>query len=653
MARRLRSQIQRGARNAVQGRRGARAVRRVIDRPEYDGDNDGFITNPLTGRDEIPWNRATESAEEAIRKFFGGKIPESVGRTIGQLEGTGQIRRRSGPRQTTIGRRPIAQSERLRSLGGVLGTSESLVPRRLNSPATPGSSQPPLTTAEMINRLALAFLPQVKEVAGRDAAFFKNYVNDVDAILNKKFGKLETLEDFRAAFKQYTRTYLLGFGQTLDDDDRAFLSGVLYAVTLTPELFKAQKFLSLRKKFGEGGSAGAGTASLSPIKRVQSSASLPALVKGGGVIIDYFRSLKTDLNEYMGTRMDTISAQSAMAVLRDRRGSDITKPADGEDSDALLRDMVRVAETMTGIHESFHAIHNQRGWLDLFPTGQQSGAEVMAALMRTAGQHRDELIEHNAARLVDQLFRNELKDIALLEYQFQRWQLEDPSARSNASYPDFFRDKMMNTPPGSDEQLWWLQFATVTQQHFLQGWYDVYALLGNPQHKELQDALGALMMGDRTPLAKIQMEDRAKIMAFFKDFLALEGEDMAGYKAGFGVPDLLEMAALRMQAPKQWDDLTDQEIADFRSALKYISSYAKDKYSWYRGDFPERPSLEGVAEIAALWLANGRSMPPVIDRNTGKDKLTPARRAAIDKMFTWLLGYDALIQGLKNQTGTP
>lgn len=50
------------------GRRGGSSM----GRPSYDGDGDGFITNPVTGRDEIPWNKDKESPEDAIRRFFGG-----------------------------------------------------------------------------------------------------------------------------------------------------------------------------------------------------------------------------------------------------------------------------------------------------------------------------------------------------------------------------------------------------------------------------------------------------------------------------------------------------------------------------------------------------------------------------------------------------
>ena len=61
------------------GRKSSRRVRKILKRPKFDGDADGFITNPLTGRDEIPWFKDRgESAEDAIKRFFGGKLPRGI-----------------------------------------------------------------------------------------------------------------------------------------------------------------------------------------------------------------------------------------------------------------------------------------------------------------------------------------------------------------------------------------------------------------------------------------------------------------------------------------------------------------------------------------------------------------------------------------------
>jgi len=85
-----------------------------MKRPEYDGDNDGFITNPLTGEDDIPWNKAKETAEEAIAKFFGGKVPE---------------------RRETIGEAVERAQRRMRPIDG----SGRLKPEDLDLPALPRS----------------------------------------------------------------------------------------------------------------------------------------------------------------------------------------------------------------------------------------------------------------------------------------------------------------------------------------------------------------------------------------------------------------------------------------------------------------------------------------------------------------------------------
>lgn len=58
---------------AKKAKRSRAKPRKRVDPVSYDGDNDGKITNPLTGADEIPWNRDTESPQEAIAKFFANR----------------------------------------------------------------------------------------------------------------------------------------------------------------------------------------------------------------------------------------------------------------------------------------------------------------------------------------------------------------------------------------------------------------------------------------------------------------------------------------------------------------------------------------------------------------------------------------------------
>jgi HK97 family phage prohead protease len=102
----------RGARRAGipgGGGRGKRKLRGgAPDKPAYDGDNDGFITNPLTGRDEIPWNKDTESPEEAINKFFRrGGATRKRGLTGKPIEARPKQRQQAKPKA-----KPLSDKER-------------------------------------------------------------------------------------------------------------------------------------------------------------------------------------------------------------------------------------------------------------------------------------------------------------------------------------------------------------------------------------------------------------------------------------------------------------------------------------------------------------------------------------------------------------
>lgn len=101
------SRIGRRARNIVRGR---------IDKPEYDGDNDGFVTNPMTGRDDLPF-ASVPQASGPRRKPGRWTPPPTKSRptepTFEQMSG-----------ETPRGRRPAS--------GG--GDNK---PPRLPKPATP------------------------------------------------------------------------------------------------------------------------------------------------------------------------------------------------------------------------------------------------------------------------------------------------------------------------------------------------------------------------------------------------------------------------------------------------------------------------------------------------------------------------------------
>lgn len=129
----LASRVKRAARAVASRRGGAGKARKVSKRagkrPEYDGDNDGFITNPLTGQDDIPWNKATETAEEAIAKFFGGKVPERR-QTIGET---------AKPKPDTM---PAAPEKRREALTGPPAQRVTDATKPMRDGAAPSKPEP-------------------------------------------------------------------------------------------------------------------------------------------------------------------------------------------------------------------------------------------------------------------------------------------------------------------------------------------------------------------------------------------------------------------------------------------------------------------------------------------------------------------------------
>ena len=77
-----------------------------LKKPLYDGDGDGKITNPLNGRDEIPWNKDKESPDDAIRRFFSGRGAAARRGLTGKPIG------RSGERKPAAPARRLSDEER-------------------------------------------------------------------------------------------------------------------------------------------------------------------------------------------------------------------------------------------------------------------------------------------------------------------------------------------------------------------------------------------------------------------------------------------------------------------------------------------------------------------------------------------------------------
>lgn len=132
----VRGAIQRAGRAAAgatrKGKKTTRVARSAADRPQYDGDNDGFITNPLTGEDDIPWDKTNETAEEAIAKFFSqrGSITPQRRETVGEIAGSA-----TKPQKAPAPQLDGPTSQRMQDV---------MRPMRGGKPLTPGTPPTPL-----------------------------------------------------------------------------------------------------------------------------------------------------------------------------------------------------------------------------------------------------------------------------------------------------------------------------------------------------------------------------------------------------------------------------------------------------------------------------------------------------------------------------
>ena len=126
------------ARRAATPRGGGRGFRRRLEKPKFDGDNDNFITNPLTGVDDIPWQKDRETPDEAIKRFFGGRMPSAVPPTIGQM--SGQRRRRTVMGSILNGRKRKKPKRGIRvGQGPVGGDKQPSYPKFIEDPTGRGS----------------------------------------------------------------------------------------------------------------------------------------------------------------------------------------------------------------------------------------------------------------------------------------------------------------------------------------------------------------------------------------------------------------------------------------------------------------------------------------------------------------------------------
>lgn len=651
MAKRLRSQIQRGARNAVSGRRGGRAIRRVMDRPEYDGDNDGFITNPLTGRDEIPWNRATETAEEAIRKFFGGKIPDSVGRTIGELEGSGQTRRRSGRSVTRIDRTPMSQERRLRNMGTILDAGR---PASMRPLAQTGSTPPKKRTAsaqsaiERLSALLFTFDPrggagQIRQYPHRDWAWWDQRLKKANAQITQKHGDLKTLSDFKTAMSQYTNVKFAGYVEDLPEEDRQYLRGILFGMMFAPEHFKSNKSLTLERIKSSGGAAAdtdiRGVSRNLHDDHFRRKTNVPKTLRGTELVIRQFNDLLESNGDHQPrVLMDGVVTQATLARVLDMRTGQPPDPTNDAALDAIVDEIVGLNSFLTGMHEIGHGIHGTRGLADVFPPREISTQRAEYVIKQTRSKMDKELREFHAVRASWHAMEP-LMILARAEKAAKDYRNANPSsASSTRNGLDFAAHMRSLETPGSPD---WIQWDNAYQNL-----HHIYALHGpsadvilTSTHPAVVKIRNIMLAGSMMDIQKLAMKDPGAMMAFYNEvYLKPRGSGIQQFLANIDEETMDKMAFVAVRLGNAWDGLTEDEQQTLRSMWGKFSQYAKDKHSWYEGSMFGRPSMEGVAESGVIWMLSGGQIDGLSPSTTDEEKRVWA------KMMTWLFDFSGVLK---------
>lgn len=565
------------------GKRGGRAIRRIFKKPDFDGDGDGFITNPRTGRDDLPFN---------------------------------------APRAATV-------TPKKRSLLASL-TKPKKEPTSQMAWAQPADPDPSSDSswAGRLRSLRKSF----DSVKDRPWGPIAIRAAEIESVVEARFGKLETADDIKKAIKTALPTTKVRF--RVDDEFlenpsvRAEIVGYLYSMTRQPDHFiHMRKLEVLGSKTSDTNPprSGAGTMAAFQKRWTESGGSyIDHITKGtklDGTIILSTKGLGDDGKHLPYYFKDTTSTQVAQSYLRHI-----------DETDALAQGLVTEEEVYnttialmsigSGIHESGHLMHYARSsvW-----AGKESPDEIVQkvdeALLDVPGTRRAAFKSWFATELAESI---------------------DIFAKVNAmGGPQMLMAEIDVAPDGPQKDAM-VALAEALSNNYLVSNPILPLYLGGDHDSEIRQQFFEAMRdsgGDvQKALAKLFWGDNAddnntseELFRDMMDYANSQGLDQETaddvIEQMNQVPELAVATALdKLLTDRMWDDLTPAEIKALRANWKYLSSYAKDKNSFYEDRHASRPSVEGVAE-AFTARAFGFSFI--------KDK--PEAEAALNKLLTWIM----------------
>ena len=593
------------------GRRATRGVRRMFEEVAFDGDNDGFITNPFTGKDEIPWNKAEETREEAIERFFRDPKNRAGGRRF----------RRIGDMIGGITKRNVAKAsnDRVRQRSKLQDEG-----RKMFSLPAQGSSDPTgMSASERLQNLITNMnASSIKDRNNAEEVLLA--VGAVSAAVRDDFGDLKSVNDYVNAFASKGIKAKIkpppnfGHADELSIAERSALDHILYFVG---ENVTDPDKLRLKIAFNDGNGQ-AFTQPYLPTSLGMVNEFTDMLDKRKMKIV---LPLPNSAGTEQGVLMDTVISQSMKSVLAQ-------SIADGDSPEITMQKVDVVRQSLTSVHELGHFFNIMKGFDDYFnnKTAQQVEDEVAD---RIYNQY-DETIEGFTAIIGSlQVMKAMQADAVAAQIMAELRQLEEvrtifaASGQSTESIDSAIADGRQLLDRAMDSLVDYVadisKHPELAQRVFMlrqdSDGNTVFAGIRPDAQEEIAKA--AFDGFERVLLADLGKSVTEKEMGLdlstpdwydqYKDYFStsmippsdmLDGNQLVIESPEYRAAELarrFKMTALhQLVSQKEQGNLTEEEWDQFRSILKYISSYAKDKHSWYNGQASGGIplSVEGIAE---------------------------------------------------------
>lgn len=587
-------------------RRATRGVRRMFERVAYDGDNDGFITNPFTGKDEIPWNKGKETREEAIDRFFrnpknrvGGRKARRIGDMLGGLK------RRNAARASDnrIKRRlPDVTENRPVLSSPVSGTPDG------------GDRSPAEKVDAMIKNLAAS---KVKDRFDGDEVMTR--LGSISASVRDTFGDLETTSDYIEAFKAVGLKVKIKpprlnrvnpDSERMDIDDaiplaeKSGLDMALYLLSRNPEVAK-----NSRIKFDFDRQVS--THRLPRVEVDPATGAVTGVFPGQKVKVTLGQNSIAEFSE--GSMLkDTITMQAIQAVVA-------KSVADGDPPEETLRKAEFVESQMHSLHEMGHAFHHLASSRDLFDG--RTPNEIRAAVGDRFDNNYSDIVDGVGREYASMgIQRGAGAEAQLMMVQGMLNEMRGMKEALESMDSDTSEvDEMIAEADAATEALVEEMIASVGRLSLYPELLQRLVLLRRNENGDIE--FGGFRPDWQEQLGKIafdpflgQLLADAGKKGFYSDSeVNIDNPDF--FNELLNLPDdpsfdqrrqalLTTFAGVQQTALRQLiaendkDDLDAEEWEKLQSVFKYVSSYAKDKNSWYSGNLTGGIpiSLEGVAE---------------------------------------------------------